>query len=119
MRSRSYSRKRKIAAPIAKGRIVTQTPKAQLNRAMVSVAMAARTSAAATATKAAPNATHRSCWRSTPRARRKRATSDPAATRAARTVTANATPVAASSGPARASSPRSLTGISPLVRAGQ
>src|SRR6266536_4266105 len=35
--------------------------------------------------------THRNCWRSTPWARRKRTTSDPAATTTARLVTAKAT----------------------------
>jgi hypothetical protein len=47
---------------------------------VASTATPARATSAATAVKAAPKATQRSCWRSTPRARRKRTTSDPAPT---------------------------------------
>jgi hypothetical protein len=57
--------------------------------------------ATATATTAAPNASQRSCWRSVPRARRKRTTSDQAPTGIASTVTARLTPLATCNGPAR------------------
>jgi hypothetical protein len=57
--------------------------------------------ATATATTAAPNASQRSCWRSVPRARRKRTTSDQAPTGIPSTVTTRPTPLATPNGSVR------------------
>jgi hypothetical protein len=54
---------------------------------------------AATTSSTAATATQRSCWRSTPWARRKRATSDPAQTATARVVKARASWLTTSSTP--------------------
>jgi hypothetical protein len=74
MRSRSYSRYRRIAAPVASGSSTTHTADSQPSR--TSLPVGARTARASTvaATSAAASASQRSCWRSTPRARRKRTT---------------------------------------------
>jgi hypothetical protein len=93
------------AAPIATGTSARQTPAGKLSTIGASSAKPARATTAANTTRAAASATHRSCWRSIPRAWRKRITSDPAATTTARLVTARATWLAASSAPGRTSSP--------------
>src|SRR6266540_1887209 len=56
----------------------------------------------ATATGAPPTASHRSCWRSSPRARRKRTTNEAAPTGMARPVITKATPRATGSHSAKA-----------------
>src|SRR6266508_800032 len=72
---------------------------AQVSRTGAPSAKPARTTAAAKTIRAAAIATQRNCNRSTPRARPKRPTSDPAATTTARTVTARATWLATSTTP--------------------
>ncbi len=69
---------------------------------MASTTTLAPTSAAGSTVMAAANATQRSCWRSTPRARRKRTTSDQTPTAKPPAAMANATAIAATTAPARA-----------------
>jgi hypothetical protein len=57
--------------------------------------------------RVAPQASQRSCWRSVPRARRNRSTSDPAATTSA-TRTTRAASQSPASGPLRAGTPNGL-----------
>jgi hypothetical protein len=61
--------------------------------AALRVTMAARAIRMASDASTAASATQRSCWRSMPRARRKRTTSDSAPTTTAMTVTPTATRV--------------------------
>src|SRR5215217_3777278 len=97
-----------MAAPTATGSTTTQTTATQSTKIGLPSATGARTTGTANTIRAAPSATQRSCWRSTPWARRKRTTSDPAATATARAVTTRATRVATSRTPSKA---RSLKGL--------
>src|SRR4029453_18539316 len=78
IRSRSYSRQRRTAAPIASGRTAKLTLIAQVTTAVAPTATPPRATTDLTTASAAAQATQRSCWRSTPWARRNRTTSDPA-----------------------------------------
>ncbi len=113
MRSWSYSRYRRTAAPIASGSPASQAVSAQVSTSEAASAMPARAITAAGTISAAANATQRSCWRSTPLARRKRTTSDPAQTATVRVVNASASWLTTSSTPPR---PRKSNGPASTCR---
>jgi len=100
---------------MASGRITTHSPAAHSNSHRSPTARAVGKAAATSATSGAANATQRSCWRSMPRARRKRTTSAPAATSTARMLTTRAPWLTTSSTPPRAGTP---SGLSTPVAAG-
>jgi hypothetical protein len=79
-----------MAAPIASGRVATYKPTTQPSSTGLASADPAITTTDPSSTNAAASATQRSCWRSMPRARRKRSTSDAAPTTTARLATAKA-----------------------------
>jgi hypothetical protein len=115
MRSRSYSRYRRTAAPTATGSATTQAAGTHSSRTGIPSANPTRTTGAASTIRVAASITHRSCWRSMPRARRNRTTSDPPATTTDRVVTARAAWVASRRAPPRA---RSWNGLPPTSNRG-
>ncbi len=70
--------------------------------------MPAAVSSTAAGARAAASTSQRSCWRSTPLARRKRTSSEPAATTMVRAVAGEVVPYTAWSGPARAATANGL-----------
>ena len=87
---------------MASGSRARHTPAANSGTAVAPIAMLTPTTAAPAPVRAAARASQRSCWRSTPRARRKRATSDPAPTTRPATVRKKPATMAAITAPASA-----------------
>ena len=83
---------------MASGSPASQALIAQVTTTVAPTAKPNRATPAAGTSSPAATATQRSCWRSTPRARRKRTTSDPAQTTMARVVKAMASWLTADAG---------------------
>jgi hypothetical protein len=88
-----------MAAPIDTGRTAKQALIVQVTMAVAPTARPPRATTAPSTASAAAEATQRSCWRSTPWARRKRTTSEAAPTTTARVVNARASWLTTSSSP--------------------